>query len=127
MSLRSIGPTRYIHLLIPSNDGDEWLLDDDQGNDVLQTIALQALGFAESMSGDGSRGPYDGIPRSKDYFATLLQQPDERFRYVFRSVSIKIGYFNILSLRVMMFRLGQTTFDRLVCLLADNPLFTSKG
>jgi hypothetical protein len=41
------------------------------------TIALRALGFAESMSGDGSRGPYDGMPRSKDYFATLLQQPDE--------------------------------------------------
>ena len=36
------------------NDGDEWLLDDDQGNEVLETIALQALGFAESMSGDGS-------------------------------------------------------------------------
>ena len=41
------------------------------------TIALRALGFAESMSGDGLRGPYDGMPRSKDYFATLLQQPDE--------------------------------------------------
>jgi len=36
------------------NDGDKWLLDDDQGNEVLETIALRALGFAESMSGDGS-------------------------------------------------------------------------
>ena len=71
------------------NDGDEWLLqlDDDQGNDVLETIALRALGFAESMSGDGSRGPYDGTPGTKDYFATLLQQPDERFRYVFTMLS----------------------------------------
>lgn len=69
------------------NEEDEWLLDDlDPTDDALQIIALRTLEFVQSMSGNGSRGPYNGIPRSKDYFATLLQQPDQRFRYVFRSV-----------------------------------------
>jgi hypothetical protein len=77
------------------NEEDEWLLDDlDPTDDALQIIALRTLEFVQSMSGNGSRGPYNGIPRSKDYFATLLQQPDQRFRYVFRSAQywVSLGY-----------------------------------
>jgi hypothetical protein len=55
-------------------------------DDMLEIIALNAIEFVNSFSGTGSYGPYNGIARSKDYFATLLQQPDQRFRYVFRVV-----------------------------------------
>ena len=64
---------------------DGWLLDDmDPEDDALQYVALRVLEFSQSMSGSGSRGPYNRIACSKDYFPTLLQQPDQRFRYVFR-------------------------------------------
>jgi hypothetical protein len=64
---------------------DGWMLDDmDPEDDALQYVALRVLEFAQSMSGSGSRGPYDRIACSKDYFPILLQQPDQRFRYVFR-------------------------------------------
>ena len=57
---------------------DEWLLDDmDPEDDALQYVSLRALEFAQSMLGSGSRGPYGGIACLKDYFATLLQQPDQ--------------------------------------------------
>lgn len=69
-------------------DEDEWDDLDPDHDDLLQIVALRALEAAQSMSGDGSRGSYDGILCSKDYFATLLQQPDQRFRYVFRLVDI---------------------------------------
>ena len=50
---------------------DEWLLDDmDPEDDALQYLSLRALEFAPLMSGSGSRGPYGGIARLKDYFAT---------------------------------------------------------
>ena len=57
---------------------DEWLLDNmDPEDDALQYVVLQVLEFAQSMSGSGSRGPYNWIACSKDYFPTLLQQPDQ--------------------------------------------------
>jgi hypothetical protein len=57
---------------------DEWLLDDvDPEDDALQYVALQVLEFAQSMSGSGSQGPYNEIACSKDYFPTLLQQPEQ--------------------------------------------------
>jgi hypothetical protein len=65
-------------------DDEEWQSLNDQADDVLETIAMRTLGFVESMSESGSQGSYDGIAHSKDYFSTLLQQPDERFCYVFR-------------------------------------------
>ena len=50
---------------------DEWLLDDmDPEDDALQYLSLRALEFAPLMSGSGSQGPYGGIARLKDYFAT---------------------------------------------------------
>jgi hypothetical protein len=49
----------------------------DPEDDALQYVALRVLEFAQSMSGSGSRGPYNGIAHSKDYFPTLLQQPDQ--------------------------------------------------
>ena len=52
-----------------SDDNEEqWWLPESADN-VMEIIAARALAVAEAMSGDGSRGPYDGIPRSKDYFA----------------------------------------------------------
>ena len=70
---------------------DEWLLDDmDPEDDALQYVSLRALEFAQSISGSGSQGPYGEIAHLKDYFATLLQQPDQQFCYVFRSVNITV-------------------------------------
>jgi len=108
---------------------DQWLLDDmDPEDDALQYVALRVLESAQSMSGSGSRGPYNGIARSKDYFPTLLQQPDQRFRYVFRSVNNKcLHYLPVPDLKDLVFRLSRSTFDRLVALLADNPIFISRG
>ena len=57
---------------------DEWPLDDmDPEDDALQYVSLRALEFAQSMLGSGSQCPYGGIAHLKDYFATLLEQPDQ--------------------------------------------------
>jgi hypothetical protein len=108
-------------------DKDEWQLDNlDPKDDVLGHVALRVLELADSMSGNGSRGPYNGIVCSKDYFPALLQQPDQRFRYVFRSVNMNLKFF-FDYLKYLIFRLSRSTFDRLVALLANNPIFTSRG
>ncbi|KAG1824894.1 uncharacterized protein BJ212DRAFT_1295949 [Suillus subaureus] len=67
--------------------------------------ALEYRSSAASITGDGSRGPYNQIPRSKDFFSCCLQGPDREFRH--------------------HFRVSRDTFDWLVAKLADNTIFTS--
>ncbi|KAI0643112.1 hypothetical protein C8Q79DRAFT_928866 [Trametes meyenii] len=96
---------------IDSEDEEEIgdLRDDFTVQDYLELTALDWMAIAESFysTGPGSRGPYDQIPKSKDFFSCCLQAPDRAFRH--------------------MFRVGRDTFDRLVELLAQNPIFTSTG
>ncbi|KAG2368625.1 hypothetical protein BDR07DRAFT_1582019 [Suillus spraguei] len=95
------------------DDLDELANDDDlrddylSDSDALLMVALEYQSLAVSITGDGSRGPYNQTPRCKDFFSCCLQSPDREFRHYFR--------------------VGRDTFDRLVAKLADNPIFTSTG
>jgi hypothetical protein len=62
------------------------LLTDDT-SEVLELSALTWAEIAQSMSGDGSRGCYDKIPRSTDFFSVCLRAPDREFCHMFRYVS----------------------------------------
>ena len=59
----------------------------DADSDMIELVATNALAHVFAMSGDGSRGPYHRISRSKDFFTTCLSSPDQRFRHLFRSVA----------------------------------------
>lgn len=65
-------------------------LDEGSGldNDVLyQSMLLSGvtlLGFAASLSGDGSRGPYDQFQKCHQFFDIALAWPDRHFRHKFR-------------------------------------------
>ena len=56
---------------------------DDIG-EILELSALNWIGIAEGMSGNGSRGPYTQISKSVDFFSICLQAPDREFRHMFR-------------------------------------------
>jgi hypothetical protein len=73
-----------------SDDEEDEEFDDTVGTDgeALELLALEQLGIMECLSGDGSRGPYDNIPKSKDFFPGLLSNPERRFRHFFRQVKI---------------------------------------
>ncbi|KAJ6528964.1 hypothetical protein B0H19DRAFT_1274585 [Mycena capillaripes] len=79
----------------------------DDISDVLDLTALNWASIAEFMSGDGSRGPYDQIPKSVDFFSVCLRAPDREFRH--------------------MFRVGRDMFDYLVEQLSFNLIFQSRG
>ncbi|KAJ3749666.1 hypothetical protein DFH05DRAFT_703689 [Lentinula detonsa] len=57
------------------------------------------------IKGDGTRGPYNQFPKSKDWFSTSLQQPDRWFR--------------------SNHRMSRNMFDRLAFILAPNAVFYS--
>jgi hypothetical protein len=63
-------------------EGD--LLADDDISEILELSALNWMAIAQGMSGDGSRGSYDQIPKSLDFFSVCLQAPDREFRHMFR-------------------------------------------
>jgi hypothetical protein len=56
----------------------------DDTSDLLEISALMWLEIAERMDGDGSRGPYDKIPESVDFFSVCLRAPNREFRHIFR-------------------------------------------
>jgi hypothetical protein len=56
----------------------------DDTSEVLEISALNWAEIAERMSGDGSRGSYDRIPKSADFFSVSLRAPDREFRHMFR-------------------------------------------
>ncbi|KAJ7746116.1 hypothetical protein DFH07DRAFT_962995 [Mycena maculata] len=63
-------------------DEAELLCDDT--SEILDLASLNWLEIAEHMLGDGSRGRYDKIPKSVDFFSVCLQAPDREFRHMFR-------------------------------------------
>ncbi|KAF7362660.1 DDE Tnp4 domain-containing protein [Mycena venus] len=92
--------------LFGMNEEDTECFSDDI-SDVLDLAALNWVELAQYMAGDGSRGTYDQIAKSKDFFGICLRAPDREFRH--------------------MFRVGRDLFDYLVQVLAPNPIFLSKG
>ncbi|KAJ7934848.1 hypothetical protein B0H13DRAFT_2481297 [Mycena leptocephala] len=56
----------------------------DDTADLLEISALMWLEIVERMDGDGSRGPYDKIPKSVDFFSVCLRAPDREFRHMCR-------------------------------------------
>lgn len=67
-----------------SEESDSELLAEDDIADLLDLTALNWTEIALSMTGDGSRGSYDQIPKSVDFFSVCLQAPDREFRHMFR-------------------------------------------
>ena len=76
-------------IALEEDEDDNILLDDedfkadDQISEIIELSALQWTQLALSMSGDGSRGPYNQFPKSTNFFSTSLQAPDQYFRRMF--------------------------------------------
>ena len=51
---------------------------------VLFFTGVEATEDVIKMAGDGSRGPYGHISKSKDWFIAALRSPDRDFRRTFR-------------------------------------------
>jgi hypothetical protein len=80
-------------LLLEADDWDAYLLGAEEDeefkadNDVSELLDLTALNWleiAQAISGDGSCGTYDRIPKFTDFFSVCLQAPDHEFQHVFR-------------------------------------------
>ncbi|KAJ7500003.1 hypothetical protein FB451DRAFT_1207193 [Mycena latifolia] len=84
------------------------LLTDDV-SEILDLSAMNWIAIAESMTGDGSRGSYDHIPKSADFFSVCLQAPAE------------------LVLTARIFSVGRDMFNFLVKVLSHNQIFQSRG
>ncbi|KAF9230759.1 hypothetical protein BU15DRAFT_83225 [Melanogaster broomeanus] len=86
-------------------EADEDLL----GNQTpdFQRMSAGLVAIAATLSGPGSRGPYDQIDKCTTWFTIALGWPDRDFHHTFR--------------------VGRKTFDRLVSLLEPNLIFASKG
>lgn len=82
------------HSIRPSDNGLELEEDEDDFEEpdattlsnLLELAAIDWISVADSFysSGPGSRGPYDRIPKSVDFFSCCLQAPDREFRHMFR-------------------------------------------
>ncbi|KAJ7577117.1 hypothetical protein C8J56DRAFT_899213 [Mycena floridula] len=82
------------------SDGDE------SEDDVIEILELHTLRWSQTaqiLMEEGTRGPYNQTPKCVEFFSIQLQSPDREFR--------------------SMFRLGRDMFDRLVAILAPNPIF----
>ncbi|KAJ7668134.1 hypothetical protein B0H17DRAFT_1142596 [Mycena rosella] len=60
--------------------------DDSDVAAVLQIYGAVIVEEAESLKGDGPRGPYSQVEKSKDWFTCALNMPDREFRSIFRCV-----------------------------------------
>jgi hypothetical protein len=69
----------------------------DDISEVLELAALNWTEIARYMVGDGSRGPYNQIPKSVDFFSVCLQAPDREFRHMFRYVGHLFSIFSDLK------------------------------
>ncbi|KAJ3709399.1 hypothetical protein C8R42DRAFT_446477 [Lentinula raphanica] len=95
-----------------TNDSDDSESDnerfgDKEAADLLELQAVLFVNLAMSLVGDGSRGPYFQLPKSKDFFECCLSAPDRIFRFIFR--------------------IGRPMFEYLVEILGTNPIFQSTG
>ncbi|KAJ6525509.1 hypothetical protein DFH09DRAFT_1095561 [Mycena vulgaris] len=98
-------PAEDIDLL--GMDEEEAVLLADDIADALELAALNWMEIAQCMTGDGSWGTYDKIPKSAVFFSVCLRAPDREFRH--------------------MFRIGRDMFDYLVKELSSNIIFHSTG
>jgi hypothetical protein len=57
---------------------------DNYISEILEMQAIVTLQIASSLTGNGSRGPYNRFAKSADFFSTSLQSPDRQFRHQFR-------------------------------------------
>ncbi|KAJ3809424.1 hypothetical protein F5876DRAFT_66484 [Lentinula aff. lateritia] len=71
-------------------DADLPLDDPCEDLEVLKVVAAIMIHEALEIKGDGTRGPYNQFPKSRDWFPTSLQQPDRWFRNVL-DVASKLG------------------------------------
>jgi hypothetical protein len=60
--------------------------DDSEVAAVLRIYGALIVEEAESLKGDGTRGPYFQFEKSKDWFICALNMPDREFRSIFRCV-----------------------------------------
>ncbi|KAJ3804841.1 hypothetical protein F5876DRAFT_70296 [Lentinula aff. lateritia] len=65
-------------------DADLPLDDPCEDLEVLEVVAAIMIHEALEIKGDGTRGPYNQFPKSRDWFPTSLQQPDQWFRSNYR-------------------------------------------
>ncbi|KAF9071346.1 hypothetical protein BDP27DRAFT_1401506, partial [Rhodocollybia butyracea] len=79
--------------------------DPEEEAEMLEVTAVFMMQEALVIEGDGTRGEYNQFAKSKDWFPTSLQQPDRWFR--------------------SNYRMSRDMFDRLVFMLAPNPIFHS--
>jgi hypothetical protein len=74
-----------MHLVFTCLAGCPWCeIFPDDTSDILELSALDWAAVAERMGGDGSRGSYDQILKSADFFSISLQAPDREFHHMFR-------------------------------------------
>ncbi|KAJ7321568.1 hypothetical protein DFH08DRAFT_969937 [Mycena albidolilacea] len=74
---------------------------------ILRMYGALFIEEAESLKGDGMRGPYFQVQKSEDWFVCALNMPDREFRAIFR--------------------ISRLTFDIFCEILEQNPLFLSRG
>ena len=70
--------------LFEAEDPFEAHLFADDTSEVLELSAFNWIAIAQAMTGEGSRGAYDQIPKSVDFFSVCLRAPDREFRHMFR-------------------------------------------
>lgn len=73
----------------------------------------------------GPRGPYNQIGKSEDFFRVSLSWPERWFRKQFRCAMGKNCDVRLLTLPSS--RMSRQTFDWVVALLEENPIFKSTG
>lgn len=66
--------------------GEDRELDGHGAAELLELLGLSYMDLAASLTGDGSRGPYNQFPKPSDFFQCCLLAPDRIFRSVFRCV-----------------------------------------
>ena len=85
--------------LLQSDDIDE---EEQDNHDIDSTTADTVLNIASGLINvatlmhspiDGLRGPYNRIPKCRDFFHTALTWPDREFQHTFRcACTIVCGY-----------------------------------
>ncbi|KAF9065904.1 hypothetical protein BDP27DRAFT_1366066 [Rhodocollybia butyracea] len=71
-------------------DGEEETWEEDLELDeygaagLLELLGLSYMDLASSLTGDGSRGPYNQFPKPSDFFQCCLLAPDRIFHSVLR-------------------------------------------
>jgi hypothetical protein len=72
-----------IDLFDDEDDFEADLIADDS-LELFKFSALNWIAIAEQMTGGDTRGPYNLIPKSVDFFSVCLRAPDREFRHMFR-------------------------------------------